>query len=410
LKPIFSNIKEEVLCNDFSIISIHTWNQILQQSLQFFNTWNCQKIRSRCNGFFQDQVTGHKEKWQKNKKMSLQSVIVIKLYTNCDKLQYELKKCFRFDGSKNITEFKSKKAELEKRIQQFYHWQGKLLIVLKKFGVFLKEKVLYHGINNQMIINSSSVSFSGPLSASTDYHVARTFATSKGMVLKICSMFPRLNYCYAMDVSMISDYPEEQEWIIGSIYMRILRVITVNKITTSYAQTQLFVIHLFKVDIFTMSPMLESILLSFFNCINAKNNRNKIDPKLLKQFHEIRMTKQCAKFDIISDKLKTFLKSFTNITRIYPNLKKIIFLNQYKLDDIMLANFIKHIKQNKKLLLHKVIFLYYNDNNIFQNPDNLNQILISDLKQLSWTVKHCKQYKTGYKIKIINNNINKCFC
>ncbi len=36
------------------------------------------------------------------------------------------------------------------------------------------------------------------------------FATDKGMVLKISSMYPRLGFCRAFDASLLSDYPEEQ--------------------------------------------------------------------------------------------------------------------------------------------------------------------------------------------------------
>ncbi len=45
--------------------------------------------------------------------------------------------------------------------------------------------------------------FSGPLSTSSSYQVAKTFATSKGMVLKINSAYPKLNCCKAFDASLI---------------------------------------------------------------------------------------------------------------------------------------------------------------------------------------------------------------
>ena len=66
------------------------------------------------------------------------------------------------------------------------------------------------------------MAFYGPLSTTSSYHVAKTFATAKGMVLKITSQYPRLDFCRAFDASLISDYPEECEWLIGFVYLRVL--------------------------------------------------------------------------------------------------------------------------------------------------------------------------------------------
>ena len=46
------------------------------------------------------------------------------------------------------------------------------------------------------------------------------------MVLTISSQYPRLGVCRAFDASLISDYPEEKEWLIGFIYLRVLEVRT----------------------------------------------------------------------------------------------------------------------------------------------------------------------------------------
>ena len=70
---------------------------------------------------------------------------------------------------------------------------------------------------------TQSFAFFGPFSTSSSYHVARTFATAKGMVIKMTSHFPRRGLCNAFDAKLLSDYPEEQEWLIGFCYVRILK-------------------------------------------------------------------------------------------------------------------------------------------------------------------------------------------
>eukprot|EP00488_Nonionellina_sp_1-RS-2012_P003732 TRINITY_DN8087_c0_g1_i1.p1 TRINITY_DN8087_c0_g1~~TRINITY_DN8087_c0_g1_i1.p1 ORF type:complete len:104 (+),score=33.17 TRINITY_DN8087_c0_g1_i1:217-528(+) len=93
----------------------------------------------------------------------------------------------------------------------------------------MPDRPLYHGVNAKMVLNNGSRvlnNFYGPLSTSAAYHVARTFATAKGMVLQITTQYPQLGICRAFDAHLISDYPEEKEWLIGFVYLRILKVIT----------------------------------------------------------------------------------------------------------------------------------------------------------------------------------------
>ena len=176
---------------------------------------------------------------------------------------------------------KMNKEELEKRLSHFYHWRGGLLIVLNKFGKTwstMNGKELYHGVNTKMLIRASKTfSFNGPLSTSASYHVARTFATAKGMVLQVTSHFPRLSYCNAFDASLISDYPEEQEWLIGFMYLRLLEVRTKKLVDdaanfkeickrincSSWVREEFFAVHLFREMIFSMSDHLERILAQF---------------------------------------------------------------------------------------------------------------------------------------------------
>eukprot|EP01084_Bolivina_argentea_P022361 41552_1 len=127
------------------------------------------------------------------------------------------------------------------------------------------------------------MAFYGPLSTTSSYHVAKTFATPKGMVLKVNSYYPRLHYCLAFDASLISDYPEEQEFLIGFIYLRVLEVKTgplIKDVTNREAweatplpsriRVAFFAIHLFRAGTFSMSPHLEYYLIEFLKCHNMK--------------------------------------------------------------------------------------------------------------------------------------------
>ena len=166
------------------------------------------------------------------------------------------------------------------------------MIVLNKFGTRLNgdfERPLYVGINAKMFISASQYAFYGPLSTTTAYHVAKSFATAKGMVLRITSQFPRLNYCIAFDASSLSDYPEEEEWLVGHKYARLLEVNT-RSLTdnpsfkfdmdqkvplASSLREEFFVFALFKEQIFSMSPHLALMMATYLRAFRFECCANK---------------------------------------------------------------------------------------------------------------------------------------
>merc|ERR1719249_601342 len=89
------------------------------------------------------------------------------------------------------------------------------------------------------------------------------------MVLKISSMYPRLGYCRGFDASLLSDYPEEQEWLVGFIYTRIRKVHTKEQYKVaelklaSQIRFAFFVTNLFHLQVFSLSEDLAGIF-NFF--------------------------------------------------------------------------------------------------------------------------------------------------
>eukprot|EP01084_Bolivina_argentea_P297703 512926_1 len=96
-KPKQKNIKDEVLNNIYSPLSKENWNETLRKSEIFYKSWVAQKIRTKQKGSYNDQVTGQKAEWKKDQRITMAEIVTLKLYTDFDKLQFELKKCFRFE-------------------------------------------------------------------------------------------------------------------------------------------------------------------------------------------------------------------------------------------------------------------------------------------------------------------------
>ena len=263
-------IYSEVLHNEYHSISVENWNQTLRKAKAFHQSWAAAKIRALYPGPFCDQITKCNFEWNKNDQIQLKEIVTLKLYTDFDKLQFELKKCFRWEYTQEVVEknnpspkaaasasplsyHKNKgqyqsdsnynnatdlyidnsgssmdgimenndeekkyfehninsgdesfdyeqekgnierrhldrkhKYELQDRLQQFYHWRQSLVVILNKYGHKIRPSdsndILYHGVNAKMILNPAiTPAFYGPLSTSSSFHVAKTFATDKGM-------------------------------------------------------------------------------------------------------------------------------------------------------------------------------------------------------------------------------------
>eukprot|EP01084_Bolivina_argentea_P145155 254494_1 len=116
IKPRFGNIKEEVLYNTFENMSSDNWNQTLRKSKVFYTSWARHKIRTLYAGYYRDYISETYISWKSGIEIGMEEIVMIKLYTDFDKLQFELKRCYRYNN-------KEKKNELIKRLSDFYHWR-----------------------------------------------------------------------------------------------------------------------------------------------------------------------------------------------------------------------------------------------------------------------------------------------
>lgn len=198
-KLAFSNhgcltgLNQEVLQNDFHRITNDNWNQTLRKAKAFHQSWAGKRIRTRTAGQYEDTVTEMNVIWDKDQAITLKEVLTLKLYTDFDQLQFELKKCFRFeqigsmlddeedkDKGDVVMDVKEKDDEakqvLERRLANFYHWRMSLQITLKKYGKAIRDMILYHGVNEKMILypHVTTQAFHGPLSTTSSFHVSKT--------------------------------------------------------------------------------------------------------------------------------------------------------------------------------------------------------------------------------------------
>eukprot|EP01084_Bolivina_argentea_P012835 24035_1 len=101
-QAMFKNIKEEILYNAFEYLPPDSWNQTLRKSSIFLRSWAAKKIRTKYNGYYDDGVTRQKEEWKEGEEIDIEAIVTLKLYTDFDKLQFALKKCFRHETIRDI--------------------------------------------------------------------------------------------------------------------------------------------------------------------------------------------------------------------------------------------------------------------------------------------------------------------
>eukprot|EP01083_Nonionella_stella_P224261 798459_1 len=99
LKPKYKNAKEEALHNTYNQLSVDSWNQTIRKSEQFNRSFARRRIKTKSKGKFEDQIVGVCSQWRQGDDIDLGEIVTLKLYTDFDKLQFQLKKCLRFDSN-----------------------------------------------------------------------------------------------------------------------------------------------------------------------------------------------------------------------------------------------------------------------------------------------------------------------
>ena len=72
-------IHREVLQNTFHALSRDNWNQTLRKSKVFHQSWAKQKMRTKYDGHYEDQVMAISAAWKKGEEPTLQEVGILKL-------------------------------------------------------------------------------------------------------------------------------------------------------------------------------------------------------------------------------------------------------------------------------------------------------------------------------------------
>ncbi len=201
-KNILANeqLKDEVLNNKFAPITDKTWNGVLKKCSKILKGEFSSKRKNRWSKSLRDNNIGMKE------------LVALKLYTDFDLLSREFRKSFRNPSPERCCEFS--------------HWMDAFHQTFHKFSqiksALHQPQTLFYGINTIVTLDQTKGIFHGLINVTTDLHVARSFAGKNGCILVLK---PKPSKYKVLDISWISDYPDEREYILLDHNVEVIDII-----------------------------------------------------------------------------------------------------------------------------------------------------------------------------------------
>eukprot|EP01084_Bolivina_argentea_P065303 119028_1 len=189
VRPKYSSLKDEIINNEISILTIEQFSTEYQKAIKNF-------------------VSYYRK--QKYPYFTIEYLLVLMIYCNYTKLQYEFSKTYREENGEKHSNF---------------FWMGYLLKdVIDAYGTKIYEGTInsfYHGIGKKLLFLCSygmRVDIYCPLSTSSAFEVAANFTNhNKGIVVEFVD-FKRESRsslkndsCKYMSVSWVSDFAGERE-------------------------------------------------------------------------------------------------------------------------------------------------------------------------------------------------------
>eukprot|EP01084_Bolivina_argentea_P314757 545206_1 len=209
--PKFSSLKEELISNNICKINITLWNGLTQTVSYLIQTQNAKMSTANTYTRAQKESIAYKHipshpmnfGYKDGDEIKRKHLIAIRAYCVFDKLQFEFSTTFRKINGECL-------RDVVERHSNFYHFGKNIKEAVEVFGTTYVEGHclrMYHGINKEMLFDEMSALIHGPLSTSSEYHVALNFSNFQGQVLELVPN----HLCKYFICNWISTYSNENE-------------------------------------------------------------------------------------------------------------------------------------------------------------------------------------------------------
>jgi len=200
-KPKHKDLKDEILNNKQHNLSEFEWQNLYNKSGALLQ-----------DSKFRDKFRANKNEYllqkyniQPGTVIDNEHLLAIKLYTDCDGLQYNFRRTFR----------RTFRSVVDSDTLEFYHF-GKLLHeTVQIYGTeYTENEIFYHGFCGDNIVPKMFFKINMPISTSKDIDIASNFASvsldDHGIILKLSSYHDKV---IGLDVEGISKFENEKEVI-----------------------------------------------------------------------------------------------------------------------------------------------------------------------------------------------------
>lgn len=203
VEPKFDGLKSEMLNNALYTINEFDFDSLISKATDYKSSYRGRYIIARKQKRNLNTICDIPP----NAAIHLDHIIALMLYTNMDDLQREFKK----KGCKFLASDHQIVERVKKRHREITNWCRLIWESITFYGESItKTQLFYHGLNCKVLFNSLIATFNCPISTTVNKSVAYNFSTDNNGIIVQFSKYTSVDSHY-LDVSDLSDYPNEQE-------------------------------------------------------------------------------------------------------------------------------------------------------------------------------------------------------
>eukprot|EP01084_Bolivina_argentea_P045138 83082_1 len=218
--PKYKSLKQELLKNEISPISEEDYYWLYKKCIELKKLYRY-AIKAKNIG-----INNRKFHIKKGTDITINHLIVLKLYTDFSRTQKEFKKhCRKYNDNEPLSDLVRRNSEIAfccKYIKESCTF----------FGTLMKKKhIVYTGLNKKLVFKSLTTHFEAPLSTTTEPAIAQKFCDDHGIVLKLKTANTKTRCC---NVRWLSKYKEEEERLFMGSSLKICDIWIDGKWSKSY--------------------------------------------------------------------------------------------------------------------------------------------------------------------------------
>eukprot|EP01084_Bolivina_argentea_P253462 425744_1 len=445
LKPKYSCLKDELLCNEFWPLTLQQFDRLLIKAINMHQIALIGDYKHELICKYYD----YEYNIIRNDPIGIKHILSIIIYTDMSHFCSAYRKTYRRIEDETTDE------QVTNRHIQLYNYARCLLEAVEFFGEEMDaEMKVFHGLDKVMNFHKFTAYFNQPISTSKSFRTAQMFSKGIGIILGLQSGSELVNNTCKipkyLSVSFLSSFPNEDEKLFygSSLRFKIYNIIEAE--TNKGHLKEMLMLNNFQKMLNNQTvewnkqshKMIDRLVMLMQQQIIKNRNRQnkeekkydstaKINNKSITKYGRQLFTYFCDKTNItnindykslpqklrsvlfVDDQNNHFLLSLMPITNVFINLKEI------RLNELNIQQFTKDAKHNyinavldyitnssKPNVLEKIIFQSekQEDRRTNSTLNKLANAFSNKFSKYKWSIKYTFELETNHILVFTNNN------